>query len=242
MGDWFIATEGVKIVKDSPGLWPQIITGVLSAGAALVGVWLTHYFARRREERAAAAKLGSERFYIAMELVFLLERFAQHCALAAIAEGEFDPDGKTEVEYSLPAIDYESIAGDWRSLPPELMYRLGQLSVLSHEAVVAVNVTFHEDTPYSEWGVFELHSQAARMGLKAIRLSRSLRKLCDMPQDGLSADFAPTRRTLLQARGKDFHARYKLIKEQKKNEQEINDYLESVESSERHNEEGTLDG
>lgn len=28
MGDWFIATEGVKIVKDSPGLLPQIITGV----------------------------------------------------------------------------------------------------------------------------------------------------------------------------------------------------------------------
>ena len=34
MADWFIATEGVKVVKDSASLWPQIITGVLSAGAA----------------------------------------------------------------------------------------------------------------------------------------------------------------------------------------------------------------
>jgi hypothetical protein len=28
MADWFIATEGVKVVKDSASLWPQIITGV----------------------------------------------------------------------------------------------------------------------------------------------------------------------------------------------------------------------
>lgn len=37
MADWFIATEGVKVVKDSAGLWPQIITAVSSIGAALGG-------------------------------------------------------------------------------------------------------------------------------------------------------------------------------------------------------------
>ncbi len=77
MGDWFIATEGVKIVKDNPGLWPQIITAVSSVGAALFGVYLTHYFARRREERAVAVKLASEQLFIATELVFLLEQFAE---------------------------------------------------------------------------------------------------------------------------------------------------------------------
>ncbi|HEA8560382.1 TPA: hypothetical protein RXP71_005264 [Escherichia coli] len=39
MADWFIATEGVKVVKDSASLWPQIITAVLSAGTAFGGVW-----------------------------------------------------------------------------------------------------------------------------------------------------------------------------------------------------------
>ncbi len=38
MADWFIATEGVKVVKDSASLWPQIITAVLSAGTAFGGV------------------------------------------------------------------------------------------------------------------------------------------------------------------------------------------------------------
>lgn len=46
MADWFIATEGVKVVKDSASLWLQIITAVSSIGAALGGVGLTHHFTR----------------------------------------------------------------------------------------------------------------------------------------------------------------------------------------------------
>lgn len=30
MADWFIATEGVKVVKDSASLWPQIVTAISS--------------------------------------------------------------------------------------------------------------------------------------------------------------------------------------------------------------------
>ena len=88
MADWFIATEGVKVVKDSASLWPQIITAVSSAGAALGGVYLAHYFTRRREERAAAVKLASERLFIATELVFLLEQFAEGCTRLATDSGE----------------------------------------------------------------------------------------------------------------------------------------------------------
>lgn len=62
MADWFIATEGVKVVKDSTSLWPQIITAVSSIGAALGGVSLTHRFTRRREERAAADKTSLYRY------------------------------------------------------------------------------------------------------------------------------------------------------------------------------------
>src|ERR1051326_6498184 len=90
MADWFIATEGVKVVKDSASLAPQIITAVAS-----IGVGLTHHFTRKREERAAAAKQGSERLYIATELGFLLEQFAEGSALVAADSGEQDKDGIT---------------------------------------------------------------------------------------------------------------------------------------------------
>lgn len=72
MADWFIATEGVKVVKDSASLGPQIITAVSTIASAVGAVFLTHHFTLRREERTAAAKLASERLYISTELVFLL--------------------------------------------------------------------------------------------------------------------------------------------------------------------------
>lgn len=70
MADWFIATEGVKVVKDSASLWPQIITAVSSAGSALGRVALTHHFTRKRDEDAAMRKRNEERLFITTELVF----------------------------------------------------------------------------------------------------------------------------------------------------------------------------
>lgn len=221
MGDWFIATEGVKVVKDSASLWPQIITAVTSAGAALGGVCLTHYFARKREERAATAKLESERLYIATELVFLLERFAQLCAPAATAIVEYDQDGKGEADFLLPEIDYSSVSGNWQALPSGLMYRLSELAVLSHEAAVSVNNAFVEDTPFSGAGEYSLHKNAAMLGVKAQRLSRELRVLCGLPLHGLSDILSPTRMVLLKTRGKQFQEEYIIIKRRKKFDQEI---------------------
>lgn len=41
MADWFIATEGVKVVKDSASLGPQIITAVSAIASAVGAVLLT---------------------------------------------------------------------------------------------------------------------------------------------------------------------------------------------------------
>jgi len=185
MADWFLATEGVKIVKDSASLWPQIITAVSSAGAALGGVCLTHHFTRRREERATAAKLESERLYISTGLVFLLERFAQRCLPAAQDEGEQDDEARFKANFHIPELSFATVSGDWRSLPPDLLYQIQQLEVLREESLAAVNSAFIESTPYDDDGIVELNNQASRLGVRAIHLSRQLRKLCSMPDDRL---------------------------------------------------------
>lgn len=228
MADWFIATEGVKVVKDTAGLAPQIITAVASIGAALGGVCLTHHFTRRREERSAAAEQDSERLFIATELVFLLERFAQRCAPAATATVEYNQDGRGEAEFLLPEIDYSPVSGNWRSLPSGLMYRLSELSVLSHEAVVCVDNEFVEDTPYGGAGEYSLHKNAAMLGVKALRLSRELRMLCGLPLHGLSDTLSPTRMVLLKVRGKKLQKEYEIVKKYKKNEQEIDDFIKGT--------------
>ena len=219
MADWFIATEGVKVVKDSASLGPQIITAVSTIASAVGAVFLTHHFTLRREERTAAAKLASERLYISTELVFLLERFAQRCAPAATATVEHDQDGRGEAEFLLPEIDYSPVSGNWRSLPS---------AVLSYEAVVCVDNVFVEDTPYGGAGEYSLHKNAAMLGVKALRLSRELRMLCGLPLHGLSDTLSPTRLVLLKARGKTLQKEYEMVKKSKKTEQEIEDFIKGT--------------
>ncbi|MBH3259199.1 hypothetical protein I5P78_22605 [Serratia marcescens] len=188
MGDWFIATEGVKIVKDSPGLWPQIITAVSSAGAALFGVYLAHYFARRREERAAAVKLASERLFIATELVFLLEQFAEGCAQVATDQGEPDLQGEYSTTVKPPELTVLDVSGDWRTLPPLIMYRIRELPVLQSEARREIAAASeHSWAPYHKEGFQARQYQYARLGLKALILSRRLRKLAGLPDTRLDA-------------------------------------------------------
>ncbi|MGP3159351.1 hypothetical protein ACTVR5_11820 [Serratia marcescens] len=187
MGDWFIATEGVKIVKDSPGLWTQIITAVSSAGAALFGVYLAHYFARRREKRAAAVKLASERLFIATELVLLLEQFAEG-AHVATDQGEPDQQGEYSPAVKPPELTVLDVSGDWRALPPLIMYRIRELPILQSEArrdIAAASE--HSWAPYHKEGFQERQYQYVRLGLKALILSRRLRKLAGLPDTRLDA-------------------------------------------------------
>ncbi|HDG0630733.1 TPA: hypothetical protein PFA69_004885 [Serratia marcescens] len=188
MGDWFIATEGVKIVKDSASLWPQIITAVSSTGAALGGVYLAHYFTRQREERAAAAKQASERLFIATELVFLLEQFAEGCTQIATDQGEPDQQGEYSPAVKPPELIVLDVSGDWRTLPPLIMYRVRALPILQSEArrdIAAASE--HSCPPYHKEGFQERQYQYTRLGLKALLLSRRLRKLAGLPDTRLDA-------------------------------------------------------
>ena len=105
MADWFIATEGVKVVKDSASLGPQIITAVSTIASAVGAVFLlttSHSDVRRElQQRSWPASV-----FTLVQSWFLLERFAQRCAPAATATVEHDQDGRGEAEFLLPEIDY----------------------------------------------------------------------------------------------------------------------------------------
>ncbi len=186
MADWFIATEGVKVVKDTASLWPQIITAVSSIGAALGGVSLTHHFTRKREERAAAAKQASERLFIATELVFLLEQFAEACAEVAMDNGYLNHNRITVPDTTVPNLSYSAVTGDWRVLPAKLMYRIRELPVIQGEADRVIAATDAYAPDYDEF--FEARQyQYTRLGLKAIIQSRRLRQFAGLPGTRLDA-------------------------------------------------------
>lgn len=186
MADWFIATEGVKVVKDSASLWPQIITAVSSIGAALGGVSLTHHYTRKREERAAETRLASERLFIATELVFLLEQFAEACAGVSTDSGYINHELERVPEVTVPKLSYSSVTGDWRVLPAKLMYRVRELTVIQGEADRAINDADAYPPDYDEF--FEARQyQYTRLGLKAIFQARRLRRFAGLPDTRLDA-------------------------------------------------------
>ncbi|TQI77333.1 hypothetical protein FHU10_5268 [Serratia fonticola] len=187
MADWFIATEGVKIVKDSADLWPQIITAVSSAGAALAGVCLAHHFTQKREERAAAAKQASERLFIATELVFLLEQFAGDCSRVTHDSGYKDDNKQRQFSVKTPYLDLSKTSGDWRTLPERLVYRIRELALQQGEAELFIT---RLTEPKGVQGIIQIalydvfkerQYHYTRLGVKAMIQARRLRKLTKLP-------------------------------------------------------------
>ncbi|CAI2535967.1 hypothetical protein [Serratia ficaria] len=211
MGDWFIATEGVKVVKDTASLAPQIITAVTSIVAALGGVGLTHRFTRKREQEAAERKIMADRYFIATELVFKLEDFAEACAAATQDEGEPDESGyfcKTTVVQSL---EFGDVTGDWRALPASVMYRVLEFHVLQPEADGAIaHARDHDSPPDFSWYFRERQYQYARLGLRALFLAKRLRKITGMPSSRLDKYLWSPQKTLWQRWRKERKSRNRL--------------------------------
>lgn len=184
MADWFIATEGVKVVKDCVSLWPQIFT----VGAAFGGVWYGQWLITQREVKAAAGKRDEERLFISTELVFLLEQFAEGCARIATDKGHTDAQGYTRSNETTPDIDLSVVSGDWRVLPPRLMYSIREIPILQKGADRLILATEENDDPPDYFRTFhERQYQYTRLGLRAIIQARRLRNNAGFPATRLDA-------------------------------------------------------
>ncbi|MCW0310005.1 hypothetical protein [Pantoea ananatis] len=120
----------VQVINQGPGIWGNVATGLITAGAAIAAVMLTHRFTLHREKLASEKKLAQERLFISTELVFMLEQFAESCASVATDWGYENQDGISVPQAPTPVIDYSTVTGDWRALPGRLMYQVRGLTVL----------------------------------------------------------------------------------------------------------------
>ncbi|ECH4533797.1 hypothetical protein FRI63_08300 [Salmonella enterica] len=149
---------------------------------------LTHHFTRKREERAAAAKQASERLYIATELVFLLEQFAEGSTLVAADSGEQDKDGITVPTETQPDIELTLVKGDWQVLPAKLIYRIRELPMLRAEAGKYVASAYENSWPPDYSPTFqERQYQYSRLGLKALFAAIRLLEVAGLPSTRLNA-------------------------------------------------------
>lgn len=212
MADWFIATEGVKVVKDSASLWPQIITAVSSAGAALFGVGMTHHFTRRREKDAADRKRQEERRFIATELVFQLERYASawlmvrwHKLLSRrTLPNRYDEDTNRYDEDICPALDLSGVTGDWRVLDTHQLLRIRSLEDDHSELIRQFN-KIKNPFSRSQYVDSSFHLAAYRTALRAFLLAAKLRREAGLPDSANLTFSAGTFRSLRAKRKRLWH-------------------------------------
>ncbi len=146
----------VQLITPGTGIWGNVatglITGVLTGGITLAGIWLTHRFTLRRERQASDNKLKQDRLFIATELITLLEQYAEDCAAVASDDGEpfYEPNRQEErvskTSFPVP-LNFETVSGDWRSLPADLMYRIRELPVMRNEAMRAIEDGWENSSP-----------------------------------------------------------------------------------------------
>lgn len=188
-------------MADGISVWVPVIStlagGVLAGGVALLISRMNHRYALEREAIAAKErqlhelsiandKKAEELRFLASELVFLLEEFADKCALVAADNGELNQEGVTVATEYPPNLVLTQVIGDWRVLPETLMYRIRELPVLKNEAGRYVSSAYENDWPpdYSR-AFWERQYQYSRLGLKAVFAAIRLRKIAKFPQTRL---------------------------------------------------------
>ncbi|ASN85121.1 hypothetical protein D5073_18740 [Pectobacterium versatile] len=182
----------VQVINQGPGIWGNVATGLITAGAAIGAVMLTHKYTLWREKQVSEDRLRRARHFIAIELVFLLEQFAEACSDLAADSGNDndDPQPTREPGVDYPKLSFTDICGDWQVLDTRLMYRIRELLVLQKEAHKAI-AYIGEGDYYGERKDFfrERRYQYARLGLKAIIQVRRLRMIVGFPETRLAATF-----------------------------------------------------
>lgn len=172
--------------------WLPVIStlsgGVLAFGAALVVNKINHQYALERETLAAKERQRHERqlsddikqkelYFIGTELVCLLELFADRCSDVAC---NTEPNKKNWSLKELPLLSLEGTEGDWRSLPPELLFHIRSLPAQNREARYVIEDVFLNCTPpeVTECARY----QYARLGVKVLLMAYRLRRVCGLPQ------------------------------------------------------------
>lgn len=162
----------------------QVLTGGIAGGVVTQGImWF-------RERTSGQKKASSEHAFIAVDLVFRLERLAEQCADIVRDTGEPEPGSSSDELRPVtpfPVFSIDEVKGDWRYLPPLMMYKIHELPVRIEEARrYVLYVAEYNQSPPKHLAYFQTrHLQFADIGLRALYISRKLRKLCAMPESRL---------------------------------------------------------
>jgi hypothetical protein len=124
--------------------------------------------------------------YLAIRVVCLLDKYVEHCAEVAtddgLCQGQRDPEGCLRAQVSPPDSPEFPQDVDWKSINPELMYRLLSLPNEADAAARRVNAMWEfADPPDFDEFFEERQDQYGKLGLAAFALTQEIRKKYRIP-------------------------------------------------------------
>ena len=121
--------------------------------------------------------------YLAIMVVFALDKYLSEAAAVALDDGEEDEEGYVHKTTTAPDFKPEELKVEWTTLPPGLVYRIFDLTPRTADAVAAIDVTAeHADPPDYEQYFEERQLQFAELALVAAQLAAELRQLAKLPK------------------------------------------------------------
>lgn len=163
------------------GAFVNAATGLLGV---IIGSAITIYSQARREKRQQT----SSGTYLAASISLLLDDFLEACARAAADTGELGPDRETmETSVPHPCLAPYPTDIDWKSIDPQMMYRIIALRREVKFAEEYIQSTYeHVAFPPDYDDLFIARTeQFSKLGKTAAALSSELRKSFGLPK----ADF-----------------------------------------------------
>jgi len=137
---------------------------LLGSSIAAATKWVEHAVTARRDAR-----------YLATVLSVQLERLVIACSEVAMDVGELDAHGNMSPRVQAPELRLESIQGNWRALPAELMHAVHLLPYKLDLASAVASAAYENDMP-PDWDDFYESRQLeyARVGLEVDRVASAL--------------------------------------------------------------------
>jgi len=126
--------------------------------------------------------------YLSIRVLSIFDHFVTSCIEVCrddgLTQGSRDEHGCKAPQVDTPKLELSSIDVDWKSLPTNLMYEILNFPTLVDNAnsYISSVVEFIAGPPdYEEY--FEGRAEKySKLGLQAMEISATLRKLCNLPE------------------------------------------------------------
>lgn len=155
-----------------------IIVAIIGFIGVIVGAlisWFSEHW-REKQNRKRDAR------YLGIRAVCTLDKFMDSCIDVVSDNGRIDQDGYTYSQVPLPPPPAYPDDIDWRSIDPELMYRLLSLPTDAETANRVIGAAAeHSDPPDHDDYFNERRSQYTNLGLVALELSKEIRQTFNIP-------------------------------------------------------------